>query len=127
MAAAIIFGPLKLRDTFFLVPDAAKKRCAPTEIGNRYERNMCRAEHEAAAAGFSWRSRLLRGEVHDANSFYSGGSAGNAGLFASARDLFKLSREFFPQTATLLKADTIRLFWQNRTPWNPCTARSVSN
>ena len=62
---------------------------------------------------------LLRGEVHDANSFYSGGSAGNAGLFASARDLFKLSREFFPQTATLLKADTIRLFWQNRTPWSP--------
>jgi len=119
MAAAVIFQPLGLRDTFFLVPDAKKKCCAPTEIGNKYERNMCRGEHEAAAACFSWRQGLLRGEVHDANSFYSGGSAGNAGLFASARDLFVLSREFFPETTTLLKAESIRFFWQNRTPWSP--------
>jgi CubicO group peptidase (beta-lactamase class C family) len=118
MAAAIIFQRLKLRDSFFLIPDAKKTRCAPTEIGNGYERNMCRPEHEEAAARFPWRTRLLRGEVHDANSFYSGGSAGNAGLFASARDVFALSREFFPETATLLKADTVRLFWQNRTPWS---------
>jgi CubicO group peptidase (beta-lactamase class C family) len=118
MAVAIIFKQLHLQDTFFLVPDAKKTRCAPTEIGNRYERNMCRNDHEEAAACFPWRTRLLRGEVHDANSFYSGGSAGNAGLFASARDLFKLSREFFPETATLLKTDSISLFWQNRTPWS---------
>jgi CubicO group peptidase (beta-lactamase class C family) len=118
MAAEIIFKRLELQNTFFLVPDAKKTRCAPTEIGNRYERNMCRSEHEEAAARFSWRTRLLRGEVHDANSFYSKGSAGNAGLFASASDLFKLSREFFPQTTTLLKPDSIRLFWQNRTPWS---------
>jgi len=118
MAAEIIFKPLRLRNTFFLVPEAEKKRCAPTEIGNRFERNMCRVEHEKAAADFPWRTRLLRGEVHDANSFYSGGSAGNAGLFASARDLFILGREFFPETAILLKAESIRLFWQNRTPWS---------
>jgi CubicO group peptidase (beta-lactamase class C family) len=118
MAFEVIFKPLKLRDTFFLVPDSEKARCAPTEIGNQYERNMCRSEHEKAAACFSWRTRLLRGEVHDANSFYSNGSAGNAGLFANARDMFVLSREFFPQTATLLKSDSIRLFWQNRTPWS---------
>jgi CubicO group peptidase (beta-lactamase class C family) len=118
MAAEVIFKPLKLRNTFFLVPDKEKKRCAPTEIGNGYERNMCRGEHEEAAARFPWRTGLLRGEVHDANSFYSGGSAGNAGLFSSAHDLFKLSREFFPQTATLLKADAIGLFWQNRTAWS---------
>lgn len=118
MAADVIFKPLHLQDTFFLVPEAEKKRCAPTEIGNNYERRMCRAEHEQAAAVFPWRSALLRGEVHDANSFYGGGSAGNAGLFASARDLYRLSREFFPEAATLLKADSIRLFWQNRTPWS---------
>jgi len=116
MAAEVIFGPLKLRSTFFLVPEAEKNRCAPTEIGNRYERNMCRAGHEKAAAGFSWRSGVLRGEVHDANSHYSGGSAGNAGLFSSAGDLFMLGREFFAETATLLKAESIGLFWQNRTP-----------
>jgi CubicO group peptidase (beta-lactamase class C family) len=118
LAAAIIFQPLKLQDTFFLVPDAEKTRCAPTEIGNTYERNMCRSEHEAAAAVFPWRSGLIQGEVHDANSFYSNGSAGNAGLFASAGDVFKISREFFPETATLLAADSVGLFWQNRTPWS---------
>ncbi|MCX6557127.1 MAG: serine hydrolase [Candidatus Aminicenantes bacterium] len=118
MAAEIVFNPLQLQNTFFLVPESAKVRCAPTEIGNIYERNMCRPEHEEAAACFSWRTRLLRGEVHDANSFYSNGSAGNAGLFASARDLFSLSREFFPETATLLRAESLELFWQNRTPWS---------
>jgi CubicO group peptidase (beta-lactamase class C family) len=118
IANEVIFKQLKLQSTFFLVPDAKKTSCAPTEIGNGYERNMCRTEHEEAATCFPWRTGLLRGEVHDANSFYSGGSAGNAGLFASARDLFKLNREFFPQTATLLKADSIKLFWQNRTSWS---------
>jgi CubicO group peptidase (beta-lactamase class C family) len=118
MAAEIIFKPLQLQNTFFLVPGVEKTRCAPTEIGNGYERNMCRAEHEKAAYGFPWRTHLLRGEVHDANSHYSGGSAGNAGLFASAGDLFVLGREFFPETAALLKTDSVRLFWQNRTPWS---------
>lgn len=119
LAAQVIFAPLGLRDTFIGVPPALKRRCAPTEIGNRYERNMARAEHEAAAARFSWRSGLIRGDVHDANSFYSGGSAGNAGLFSSARDLFALSCEFFPETATLLGGDTVALFWQDRTPRDP--------
>jgi CubicO group peptidase (beta-lactamase class C family) len=118
LAAALIIEKLNLQNTFFQVPDRERARCAPTEIGNCFERNMCRSEHEEDASRFSWRTHLLRGEVHDANSYYAGGSAGNAGLFASARDLFKLSREFFTETATLLKADSIRLFWQNRTPWS---------
>lgn len=118
MAETIIFGPLKLRNTFFLVPNKEKMRCAPTEIGNGYEKKLCGREHAQAAAGFSWRTTLLRGDVHDANSYYAGGSAGNAGLFASARDLHIIGREFFPETATLLKADSIKMFWQNRTPWS---------
>lgn len=119
LAAAVIFDALGLRDTFFRVPPEAKARCAPTEEGNRHEKGMADAdtEHAEAAARFSWRTGLIRGDVHDANSFYSGGSAGNAGLFASARELFALSREFFPETATLLAAESIALFWQNRTPW----------
>jgi CubicO group peptidase (beta-lactamase class C family) len=119
LAADVIFRPLRLRDTFFRVPLAQKQRCAPTEIGNRYERGMARAEHEPAAARFSWRTDLIRGDVHDANSFYSGGSAGNAGLFANALDLFRMSREFFPASATLLQGESVALFWQNRTPWDP--------
>jgi CubicO group peptidase (beta-lactamase class C family) len=119
LAAEVIFAPLRLRDTFFQVPLLLKPRCAPTEIGNLYERNLARADHEAAAARFSWRGGLIRGDAHDANSFYAGGSAGNAGLFATALDLFRLSREFFPASATLLKDESIALFWGNRTPWDP--------
>ncbi|HSQ35785.1 MAG TPA: serine hydrolase domain-containing protein [Candidatus Binatia bacterium] len=118
LAAEVIFEPLQLQNTFFLVPDPEKPRCAPTEVGNAFERAMCRSEHDAAAAVVRWRRGLLRGEVHDANSFYSGGSAGNAGLFSGLRDLFTLSLEFFPETATLLPADAIGYFWQNRTPWS---------
>ncbi|MCJ7525219.1 MAG: beta-lactamase family protein [Candidatus Aminicenantes bacterium] len=118
LAQAVIIDRLKLRDTFLLVPAEKKPRCAPTEIGNCYEMDMCTVEHEAAAACFPWRRELISGEVHDANSFYSGGSAGNAGLFSCSRDLFKISLEFFPETATLLKRESIALFWQNRTPWD---------
>lgn len=116
LARSVIFERLGLRSTFFLVPPEKKPLCAPTEIGNRFEHGMCGAEHQAAAAAFPWRSELIRGDVHDANSYYSGGSAGNAGLFSCGRDLFKMGLEFFPESATLLKSESIALFWQNRTP-----------
>jgi len=117
LAAQVIFEPLRLHDTFIGVPVPLRGRCAPTEKGNRHERRMAQRDHAAAAARFAWRDGLIRGEVHDANSFHSGGSAGNAGLFSSARELFALSREFFPETATLLDGDSVALFWQDRTPW----------
>ena len=118
LARAVIIDRLRLGDTFFLVPLEKKACCAPTENGNDFERGMCGAEHETASACFPWRSGLIQGDVHDANSFYSGGSAGNAGLFSCTRDLFKMGLEFFPQTATLLKSESIALFWKNRTPWS---------
>lgn len=116
LAGRLLLGPLGLDDAFLLVPEAERGRCAPTEVGNRYEKGMCRVEHAAAAARFSWRCGLIRGEAHDANSFYAGGSAGNAGLFATARALFRLGREFFPAAATLLRAETAALFWRDLTP-----------
>ncbi len=116
LAARLIFAPLGLDDVFLGPPPGRKERCAPTEVGNRYEKGMCRGEHDAAAAAFAWRCGLIRGEVHDANSHYAGGCAGNAGLFASARALFRLGREFFPSSATLLKRETVALFWRDLTP-----------
>ena len=116
LAAQVIFEPLRLRDTFLGAPPHRQARCAPTEVGNRYEKAMCRGAHGSAAARFRWRCGLIRGETHDANSFYAGGSAGNAGLFATARDLFRLAREFFPAAATLLKGETVALFWRDLTP-----------
>jgi CubicO group peptidase (beta-lactamase class C family) len=118
LAGRVLFEPLGLRDTFIGVPASLRGRCAPTEKGNQYEKSMAQDEHAQAAARFAWRDGLIRGDVHDANSFYSGGSAGNAGLFSSTRELFALSREFFPETATLLAPATVGLFWQDRTPWD---------
>lgn len=40
------------------------------------------------------RRRLLQGEVHDQNAFLLGGVAGHAGLFGTAREVFKVIRAF---------------------------------
>ncbi len=119
LAAQVIFAPLGLRETFLCVPTALKRRCAPTEAGNRYERRLSAAEHAEAAARFPWRTGMIRGDAHDANSFYAGGSAGNSGLFSTPREVLALARELHPATATLLLPETVALFWQDRTPWGP--------
>lgn len=115
LAEEVIFRPLGLHDTC-LAPVAAEKivRTAPSEQGNEYERTMCQPGHARAAATFSWRTNIIRGQAHDLNSHHAGGSAGNAGLFSSAADLLRLSREFYPATATRLRPETIPLFWQSR-------------
>lgn len=114
----IILNPLKLKNTFLGEPGELIRRAAPTEKGNRYEKKMAENEkaHAAAASKFKWRDAVIQGETHDCNSFYLGGTAGNAGLFSSSEDLFQLSLEFFPGTAALLKPDSIKLFWENFTP-----------
>lgn len=68
---AHIFGPLGMRDTFFL-PDARQAaRSAPT-IANK--------------AG------MLRGRVHDPTAQWMGGVSGNAGLFSTADDLARFAQ-----------------------------------
>jgi serine-type D-Ala-D-Ala carboxypeptidase len=121
LANEVIFAPLRLHDAG-LAPVAAGDitRTAPTERGNGHERAMCQADHARAAASYPWRTGIIRGQTHDLNSHHSGGSAGNAGLFASAAALLRLSGEFFPQTATLLKPETVRLFWQPRAGSRRC-------
>jgi CubicO group peptidase (beta-lactamase class C family) len=39
-----------------------------------------------------FREGLIWGEAHDGNSHYAGGTTGNAGLFATARDVFRLAQ-----------------------------------
>jgi len=69
------------------LPDS-KDACAATEKGDRFERAMV-AARGLAYAGF--REGVVRGEVHDGNAFRRGGVAGNAGLFGTARDVWKLA------------------------------------
>ena len=86
-----IFKPLGLNNTMF--GPIKKKNIAATEFGNKYE------EQTAAQYGkikrIKWRNYVLKGEVHDGNSFYCfNGVSGNAGLFSTAQELAKLIRMF---------------------------------
>lgn len=119
LARDIIFNPLKLQHTFLRVPENLKDRAAPTEEGNGFEKQRASLLCPDLAKQFSWREYIIKGETHDGNAFYAGGSSGNAGLFSTAGDLFKLSREFFPATATILSPESLQLFWKNYTPRQP--------
>ncbi|HEY2321431.1 MAG TPA: serine hydrolase domain-containing protein [Thermoanaerobaculia bacterium] len=61
-----------------------KPRIAATEWGNWWEMKMC---------GTRLRDGLIWGETHDGNSHVLGhGCAGNAGLFATATEVFEMTR-----------------------------------
>ena len=127
LARHVIFQPLGLRNTFLTVPDEFKKDAAPTEKGNQYEKNMAEQwarkqavtqEYHERVNRFKWRTSIIQGEAHDVNSHTLGGTAGNAGLFSTAEDVFRICLEFFPATASLLKIPSLQLFWKNFTPFN---------
>ena len=86
-----IFTPLGLRDAWFRVPATLKPRVAATEWGQRYEAKMTAA---LGVAFHGFRQDLMWGETHDGNSYYGGGTLGNAGLFATARDVFRIVQAF---------------------------------
>ena len=85
-----ILDPLGV-DALFRPPAALKPRIAATEWGQRWEMRMC-AERKIAFDGF--RQSLIWGETHDGNSHHLGGTAGNAGLFATARAVFRIAQAF---------------------------------
>lgn len=86
-----IFKPLQLRDAMFNPPPSLRPRIAATEWGQRFETGMA-TTRSIAFTGF--RQGLMWGEVNDGNSFHAGGTCGNAGLFATARDLFRIIQAF---------------------------------
>lgn len=90
-AKAQIFVPLGLQDAWFRPPASLRPRIAATEWGQRFERGMC-ATRSIAFNGF--REGLMWGETNDGNSFHAGGTSGNAGLFATARDVFRIAQGF---------------------------------
>jgi len=75
-------------------PASLKPRIAATEWGQRWERNM-----DPRAARCPLRSGLIWGETHDGNSHHLGnGCAGNAGLFATASEVFEMTRSVLART-----------------------------
>jgi CubicO group peptidase (beta-lactamase class C family) len=89
-AADRILRPLGVGATFD-PPPSLRPRIAATEWGQRWEQGMC-ATRSVVFQGF--REGLIWGEVHDGNSFHAGGTLGNAGLFATARDVFRIAQAF---------------------------------
>jgi CubicO group peptidase (beta-lactamase class C family) len=86
-----IFAPLGLADSYFNPSPMLKPRIAATEWGQRFEHGMC-AARSVTFTGF--RQGLMWGEPNDGNSFHAGGTLGNAGLFATARDVYAIARGF---------------------------------
>jgi len=75
-------------------PPSLKPRIAATEWGQRWERNM-----DSRAARCPLRTDLIWGETHDGNSHHLGnGCSGNAGLFATASEVFEMTRDVLART-----------------------------
>ena len=107
-----VAAPLGLADTGFLPPATRRRRIAATETGNLWERKMA----GGAGAGFSgWRQDLIWGEVHDGNAHALGGISGNAGLFSTAADIARLTREFLGIGTGLLSSEWRQRFSRNWT------------
>ncbi|MCK5221167.1 MAG: serine hydrolase, partial [Candidatus Aminicenantes bacterium] len=117
VAESEIIKKMGLKNTFFKIPEERLSQCVPTEKGNMYEASVAAKEYPLLSGKFKWRENILRGEVNDGNSFFLNGSSGNAGLFSTADDIFKMSREFYPEFTTLLRPDTARKFWGNTTQY----------
>ncbi|HYU23819.1 MAG TPA: serine hydrolase domain-containing protein [Thermoanaerobaculia bacterium] len=111
-----ILAPLGV-DALFRPPVSLKPRIAATEWGQRWEMKMC-AERKIAFDGF--RQTLIWGETHDGNSHHLGGTAGNAGLFATARAVFHIAQAFV--NGELVPRELIGLGWDKPTPGSLATA-----
>jgi CubicO group peptidase (beta-lactamase class C family) len=113
LARQEIIEPLKLQRTFFNPKQAMQMGIAACEIGNGYEREMCRLT--GGNDYVDWRKDLIWGEVHDGNAYFLGGAAGHAGLFSTAAETFVLAQQFLASESKLLKPETCELFRQNMT------------
>jgi len=98
--------PGSVEDAWINPPAELRPRIAATEWGQRYEAKM--ANRPAPREGLIW------GETHDGNSFFAGGSAGNAGLFATARAVFRLAQGWI--NAEVLPRALVDEATQNHTP-----------
>ena len=106
-----IASPLGLETLGYRPAAALRGRIAPTETGNAHERRMV-AERGLDYDG--WRTRPIRGDVHDGNAWGLGGVSGNAGLFGTAADVANYARELLASGPGRLFTDEERAL--QRTP-----------
>ena len=84
-----ISGPAGLGTLGFPGTAGIGDRAAATERGNLFEQELAGER----AAGYRFRQRMIRGQVHDGNAWAMGGVAGHAGLFGALDDVAALVRE----------------------------------
>jgi CubicO group peptidase (beta-lactamase class C family) len=90
-----IFEPLGLRDALFHPPASLLPRIAATEWGQRFEPVLAqRLGSPPPTHPRQLRQVLMWGETNDGNSYYGGGTLGNAGLFSTAEDVFRIVQGF---------------------------------
>lgn len=112
LASKRIFEPLGITtDAMFRPPALLRPRIAATEWGQRFEAGMAR---DRAIACDRFREGLMWGETNDGNSHYAGGTAGNAGLFATAGAVFRLAQSW--ARAELLPRELANEATRNQTP-----------
>lgn len=99
-----VFGPLGMRNTEF-------RSTGPASI----DPSVVPTEHD-----FSFRLRVMQGEVHDEAAYIMGGTSGHAGLFSTARDLARyadmLTRRGRFAGRTIFRSQTIDLFTRPVSP-----------
>ena len=104
-----ILAPLGIEgEAMFNPPLSLLPRIAATEWGQRFEAKLA-GKPEIATL----RDGLLWGDVHDGNSFHAGGTAGNAGLFATARAVFRIAQAWV--NAELLPRAVVEEATRNQT------------
>jgi beta-N-acetylhexosaminidase len=69
-----VFNPINMNNSFFNPPNNLIKRIAPTEIDTIY------------------RNKIIKGIVHDENTFLMGGVSGHAGVFSNTHDIAKYAQ-----------------------------------
>lgn len=116
-----IYQPLGLINTGFNPDSGRLKHIASTSHGNPFEKRMVYDDDFGYTVAVDpdswdgWREYVLKGEVNDGNAFYThNGVAGHAGLFSTAKELYRLSSMLLNNGQyndhQLFTQDIIRLF-----------------
>ena len=102
-----IAKPLALGRTGFAGTGTRFAGAAATERGNAYERKLA----GDLAAGYEFRSAVIRGHVHDGNAWALGGVAGHAGLFGTAREVGTVARALLDPSPFGIGSETLVPLW----------------
>ena len=80
---------------------------------------VSKPETYAATEDCPWRKKILRGEVHDDNAYAVGGVSGQAGLFGTASEIYRILRALKraydrPDAQNFFDGSLVRLFWEKQ-------------